>query len=132
MIRYDGVLTTRPADQERVLSVAIGCYTIALAREESNNLQLRTRVDAVSTIHDNTGMLVANDKKMTIGMLGYVGRHYEQNSRAYEKERRSCCPGIFRSRTKTGSPWRTSMPGYSLYKCNCEPLPPRGCWKYCA
>jgi hypothetical protein len=70
MIRYDGVLTTLPADQQLVLSIAIGCYTIPLAREESNTLQLMKRVDAVSTILDDAGMLVIDDEKLILGMLG--------------------------------------------------------------
>jgi hypothetical protein len=85
MIRYDGVVTTHPNDNQLVLSITIECYTISLAREESNNFQLRGKFDTVSTIVDDTGMLVVNDRKITSGARGHFGRHSDESSRAYKR-----------------------------------------------
>jgi hypothetical protein len=113
MIRYDGVLTTHPNDNQLVLSITIGCYTISVTHEEPNNLQLRKKFDAVSTILDDAGMLVVNDEKIALGAMGHFGRHSDESSRAC-KRRERCCSTIFRPRTKSGTPWKTCVAGCSL------------------
>jgi hypothetical protein len=95
MIRYDGVLTTHPNDNQLILSITIGCYTISVTREEPNNLQLRKKFDAVSTIFDDAGMLVGNDEKIALGTMGHFGRHSDESSRACERREKDVARQYF-------------------------------------